>query len=492
MAFSLLNSVQSLGFLLKKSSVPSKAIKGQVFFIGSSGSLPSSVVKDLPSWNKAQLKNPLPLVSVDGTKGPLWFIHTKIIENKNQYGLFSPSPYAMARDLMGSVFRQALSKGVSSLVVEYFGEDEEEFKGLCIGLEMAHYSFPQYWPEKRPLKMSVSIKSSFKNQKTLLKEASQLGQAVNLSRFLVDLPPNALHPKSYAELLKGLLGEGAKTQVTIWNEQRLKKEKMGLLLAVGQGALHTPCLVHIKYRNAGKKKPLAFVGKGITFDSGGLDIKPASGMRLMKKDMGGSAAVAGLAYWVALTQPKVNCDFYLAIAENAISTDAFRPGDIIQARNGQTVEIHNTDAEGRLVLADALTVAAEAQPELIIDVATLTGAIKYGLGAQTPGLFSNSDNLAEVLLKSGQRGGDVAWRMPLIPEERGRLRSDVADMVNCTDGFGGAVTAALFLENFVEGVPWAHFDIYAWANKAQGALRQAGGSGQSVQSLSNFVSSQQY
>lgn len=258
-------------------------------------------------------------------------------------------------------------------------------------------------------------------------------------------------------------------------------------MAVGQASMQEPHMVHIQYRGAGKAKPIAFVGKGVTFDAGGLDIKPAAGMRLMKKDMGGSASVAGIAYWVIHSKAKINCDFYFAIAENSVAKESFRPGDVLTARNGKTVEIHNTDAEGRLVMADSLTVASEKKPKILIDIATLTGAIKYGLGGNVPGLFSNQDNLAECLLRSGQRHGDLCWRMPLIPEEKSRLKSDVADLVNCTNGYGGAITAALFLEMFTQNVPWAHFDIYAWAESAKGALAGAGGSGQIVQLMSDFL-----
>ena len=170
-----------------------------------------------------------------------------------------------------------------------------------------------------------------------------------------------------------------------------------------------------------------------------------------------------------------------------MSKESFRPGDVLQARNGMTVEIHNTDAEGRLVMADSITLAKENKPQCIIDLSTLTGAIKFGLGSQTPGLFSNSDNLAEALLKSGQKRGDVSWRMPLVPDEKARLRSDVADVVNCTSGFGGAVTAALFLEMFTGGVPWAHYDIYAWTESARGPYAASGGTGQIVQSMAYFL-----
>ena len=464
---------------------------GTLYFVGREESLPSTALKTVPSWLKEKIKNGASMLSWTSPKGPVWYLNAKILEMKSHYGYFSPSSFSMARDLAGGGFRSILGENLSSLQIEHFGSSDEELKGLCAGLEIAHYSFSSYWPVQNSLSIKISIKTKLKNSKELIREGALIGKSVNLSRFLVDMPPNELQPQSYSESIKKLFSKAFKTTVTIWDTKKLEKENMGLHLAVGQGALHGPSLVHIQYRNGGKSPAMAFVGKGITFDSGGLDIKPASGMRLMKKDMGGSATVAGLAYWVSQEKPEVNCDFYLALAENAVSRDSFRPGDIVKARNGKTVEIHNTDAEGRLVLADALTVACEAKPALVIDVATLTGAIKYGLGSNVPGLFANTDNLAETLLRSGQNAGDGAWRMPLTPEEKSRLNSEVADMVNCTDGFGGAVTAALFLESFIGNTPWAHLDIYAWNDRAKGAFRTSGGNGQAVQMLSQFIKNYQ-
>lgn len=490
---------QSLGQIVKKLKYLQSAKKtstgkggsGVIKFKSVDGKWPSKELAALLPRHKKSLTGGAPLLRVDGAKGPLWFLQGKDLEQKNHYGYFSPSPYAMARDMVAGVFRQALAAKLKSVKVEYIGENEEEFLGLCVGLEMTSYKFSRLWPESSSQLPQLVVKSGFKNHGKLVAEAQAVGSGANLARFLVDLPPNALNPTSYEKLametFKGLKG----VRCSVWNHKRLLKEGMGLHLAVGQASETPPCLIHIEYRSPGlKDAPLAFVGKGITFDSGGLDIKPPSGMRLMKKDMGGSATVMGLAHWVAQARPKVNCDFYLAVAENAIGGNAFRPSDIITAKNGKTVEIHNTDAEGRLVLADTLTIASRKKPKLIVDVATLTGAIKYGLGSDTPGLFSNDDSLAEILMSSSQKRGETAWRMPLVPGEKSRLRSEVADMVNCTDGFGGAITAALFLESFVEGVPWAHFDIYGWTGKTSGVFRHTGGNGQLVQALADFVMTQ--
>ena len=257
--------------------------------------------------------------------------------------------------------------------------------------------------------------------------------------------------------------------------------------------MRPPRLVKISYRPTKAAKgtqPIALVGKGITFDSGGLDIKPAAGMRLMKKDMGGSAAVVGAVYWAALTGAAHPIDAYVALAENSIGSRAFRPGDVLTARNGTTVEIHNTDAEGRLVLADALDVAVTAseKPRAVIDLATLTGAIKVALGANLAGLFTTDETLGAALAEAGTRAGDLTWAMPLVQRYRAQSNSNFADGVNAVDGFGGAITAALFLEKFARDVPWAHLDIYAWKDAADGAFAEGGGSGQGVLLLAEWLS----
>jgi leucyl aminopeptidase len=237
---------------------------------------------------------------------------------------------------------------------------------------------------------------------------------------------------------------------------------------------------------------LAFVGKGVTFDTGGLDLKPASGMRLMKKDMGGSATVSALAYFVQGARLSVPCDFYLALTENAVSEKSMRPGDVLFARNGTAVEIHNTDAEGRLALADAIDVAVRApkaaeRPELLVDVATLTGAMRVALGLDVAGYFSNDDDLAAEIEQAGLRAGETTWRMPLVPRYGRMLSSTIADLSNASDsGYGGAITAALFLQHFVGSVPWAHFDVMAFNPGPDGALSE-GGNGQAFCTLAEFV-----
>lgn len=243
-----------------------------------------------------------------------------------------------------------------------------------------------------------------------------------------------------------------------------------MIHAVGRAAAkqHAPRLIEIRW-GKDKHAPVAILGKGVCFDSGGLDIKPAAGMLLMKKDMGGAAHALALAELVMATGLPIRLHCLIPAVENAISADAFRPGDILTSRSGQTVEIGNTDAEGRLVLGDALTRAGEEKPELLIDFATLTGAARVALGPDLPAMFANDDNLAVALLQAGEACDDPLWRMPLWDQYADMLKSDIADLNNAADsGFAGCITAALFLKNFVpKDAAWAHFDTFAWRPAAK-------------------------
>jgi leucyl aminopeptidase len=324
--------------------------------------------------------------------------------------------------------------------------------------------------------------------------AADLALSMNIARHYTNLPPGDLNPRTYAESLVNLFSKSEAVAVEVWEGDKLVEERMNMLIAVGQASNEGPRFVHMRYRpkKASGEKPIALVGKGITFDSGGLDIKPSSGMRWMKKDMGGSAAVVGLVKWAERTEYPHPIDAYVSLAENSVGSRAFRPGDVLKARNGMTVEISNTDAEGRLVLADALDVAVSQEgvdkPSAVINIATLTGAIKVALGTDIAGLFSNSDHLASVLFDAGLSRGDLMWRMPLFQAYRSQLKSSFADCLNCSEGgFAGAITAALFLESFVKGIPWAHLDIFAWKDSPTGAWAEMGGSAQSVQALSEAL-----
>lgn len=413
--------------------------------------------------------------------GPVWICNA--VKPSNQF--FSDSVWTWAKESFGSLLGHFKLHKLKRVFIYTGKENESVLTPAFVGFELAMYQFKNYqdlnasdFPEilcDQPPKLSI-------------KNAQIISSSINLSRHLVNLPPNKLTPLHFVELTKTLTW-GKNTKIEAWESKRMKKEKMNLHLSVGQGSDNTPYLLHIKYARKGNSKSIAFVGKGITFDTGGLDIKPASGMRLMKKDMGGAAALLGLAQYVTKQEWSVDFDFYIALAENSINGNAFRPSDIIESRAGYKIEIDNTDAEGRLVLADALDLATKGKSNLecVIDVATLTGAIKVALGSDVAGLFTNDDTLADELTSSGRRMGDYCWRMPLVDKYFSSLSSSFADFKNSSEGFAGAITAALFLQKFVNQKKWAHLDIYAWNDKSTGSLSFAGGNGQGVSLLIDFV-----
>ncbi len=451
-----------------------------------------------PQFQKATLKkNTREFIQFLSERGPIWILSPRVRKGPfSHQGRLEDSNYSWMRDQVGTLVGFFKAYQVDSVEIELQATSEEQELGLFVALEMAAY---QYRSTVDGTALNDFPKVSFQKfgeafSKDILARAQALGSSVNMARHLVNTPPNFLNPDTMAAFVRRNFAGAKNIKLEIWDEKRLIKENMGLHLGVGRGAEHAPRLVHLKYRPTGKsakQKPIAFVGKGITFDSGGLDIKPSAGMRLMKKDMGGSAAVVALAKWAVDTQYPRPLDFYLALAENSVDAKSFRPSDVLTARNGLQIEIHNTDAEGRLVLGDALDVAvsqtAADEPEIVIDVATLTGAIKVALGGELAGLFSNDDRLAEELNRAGQAAGDLNWRMPMYGRYTSGMSSNFADYVNAVDGFGGAITAALFLEKFVRQKPWAHLDIYGWNDKPSGPLTMSGGSGQAVQCLAQFL-----
>ncbi|WP_164158210.1 leucyl aminopeptidase family protein, partial [Sandarakinorhabdus rubra] len=292
-------------------------------------------------------------------------------------------------------------------------------------------------------------------------------EAMALVRDLVDTPASDMGPGALAQAVVDVARPfGA--QVTVVKGEALIDQNYPAIHAVGRAAAEPPRLISLEWGDASLPR-VAIIGKGITFDSGGLNIKPTSGMALMKKDMGGAAHALALAGLVMRAGLRVRLHLVIPAAENAISGNALRPGDVIATRAGKTVEITNTDAEGRLVLADALGLAVEKAPALILDFATLTGAARVALGPQLPALFANDDALAAELLAASAQAHDPLWRLPLWSPYQDLLKSGIADMVNSADGgFAGAITAALFLERFVPGqIPWAHFDTFAWNNVAR-------------------------
>lgn len=476
----------------------SQASTGYLYVLGTEDRNKVSQLIDrwAPKFQRASLKRSArEFLQFTSDEGPVW-----ILCPRKKLGPFShqarleDSAYSWMREQVGGLIGYFKAYQIENVQIELHSTDEEQELGIFTALEIAGYNYRSIiegkglgdFPQMSYRKLGGAFNDS------VFKAARSLGAAVNLSRHLVNTPPNFVNPVTYARFVEKRFSKKKNVSVAVWDEKRLEKEGMGLHLGVGRGSENPPRLVHLSYRPKGsKKRPVAFVGKGITFDTGGLDIKPSSGMRMMKKDMGGSAAVLGLAQWAIDSQYPHALDFYLALAENSVDSKSFRPSDVITARNGMRVEIHNTDAEGRLVLADALDVAVtqkgKDEPEMVIDVATLTGAIKVALGGELAGLFSNDDQLAEALNLSGTQAGDLNWRMPLYSRYTSQMSSNFADIVNAVDGFAGAVTAALFLEKFVRQKSWAHLDIYAWNDKPSGPLSFAGGNGQAVQCLAQFL-----
>jgi len=316
-----------------------------------------------------------------------------------------------------------------------------------------------------------------------------------MARDLINEPPNDLYPEVLAARAKKVCDDNkdAGLSCTIIKHKELVDRGMALIDAVGRGSRRPPALVHMVYKPKAAKGEklvkLAFVGKGLTFDTGGICIKPAGGMEEMKGDMGGAANVIALMAAVAAAKPDVEVHGLIGCAENMPDGAAYRPGDIFGSYDGKTVEIINTDAEGRLVLADVLWyVAKKFKPKFMVDLATLTGAIMVALGTEYAGLFSNNDELSERLTNAGQETGERVWRMPLGAEYDKQIDSQFADMKNTGNRHGGSITAAQFLQRFVDGTPWAHLDI---AGTAMGApkseINQSWGSGFGVRLLDRLV-----
>jgi leucyl aminopeptidase len=314
-------------------------------------------------------------------------------------------------------------------------------------------------------------------------------EGVSLTRELVTEPANIIYPETFVERVRASL-DGTGVEIEVLDRAAMEKLGMGALLGVAQGSVREARLLVLRWNGGGEGQPTAFVGKGVTFDTGGISIKPAAGMEAMKWDMGGAGAVAGTLKALALRKAKANIVGICGLVENMPGGNAQRPGDVVTTMSGQTVEVINTDAEGRLVLADAVTYAQRNyKPGTIVDLATLTGAILISLGHEWAGLFSNNEELAGKLSKAGEESGDKLWRMPLADTFDRLIDSPIADMKNVGPREGGSITAAQFIQRFIEdGVKWAHVDMAgkAWSDKAS-ATYDKGATGFGVRLLDQYV-----
>ena len=376
-----------------------------------------------------------------------------------------------------------------------FGDPHAIAGPIAQGALMSSYHFNKYRSDDRrvlPLRSFYMVKPGFhRTPKTdrNLRLAHQLMKAVFLARDLVNEPPS-ITTASYLADQAVRHCRGPRVKVEVWGMKKIQTQGLAGLLAVNRGSHEEPRFIIIHFKPRGKaKKKVALIGKGITFDSGGLSLKSSKAMEMMKLDMAGAAAVIGAMSVLRDLDPPIEVTGYIPTTDNVPSGTAQKPGDVIRYLNGKTVEVLNTDAEGRLILADALALAARENPDCMINLATLTGACMVALGSQVAGIFGNDQLLVDKLIHAGREAGEKLWQLPLVKEYRDDIKSSVADIKNIGGSYGGAITAALFLQEFVARRPWAHLDIAgpAFAVK-ESATNSRGGTGFGVLTLLNFLS----
>lgn len=392
----------------------------------------------------------------------------------------------------GQAIKQTLTSGFNSIAI--IGTGEAEDARILLGARLAAYRFDKYMTkltdDQKPSVETVTLVTSAPDAVSeLWTELDAAAAGTELARDLMNEPPNVLYPASYADRIKELEELGVK--VTVLGEEEMTKLGMHSLLGVGQGSVRESQMAIMEWNGGGDEAPLALVGKGVCFDTGGISLKPGANMQDMKGDMGGSAAVVGAMKTLALRKAKANVVGLVGLVENMPDGNASRPGDIVYTMSGQTVENQNTDAEGRLVLCDVLWYAQETyKPKAVIDLATLTGAIIVSLGHENAGLFTNDDDLAVQLVTAGQAEGETLWRLPLSSGYDKLLKSQFADMKNIGGPAAGSITAAQFLQRFIkEGTPWAHIDIagVAWKSGEKSAIDPSWASGYGPRLLDRLV-----
>lgn len=373
---------------------------------------------------------------------------------------------AALRTLGARGARIANGERAATLAIVAPDNDGATIRALAEGAILGSYRFTKYLSGDRAPKaaldtVSIHVERLNAEGREALRVGEAIGRAVNFTRDLVTEPPNVLDAVELANRAVTVAKDGG-LKIQVFDKAEIRKRKMTLLLAVNQGSTNEPRFVHMSYVPRGAKKggkKIVFVGKGLTFDSGGLCIKPADGMLDMKVDMSGAANVVGLMAAVAALKPNIEVHGIFAATDNMPDGNAYRPGDVWPSMDGKSVEIINTDAEGRLVLADALTYARSLQPDLIVDNATLTGACMVALGNTCSGFYANRDALADDFAAACAEAGEQMWRMPLLEDLRDQLKSEIADLKHMGSRYGGSITAALFLREFVGDVPWIHCDI---------------------------------
>jgi leucyl aminopeptidase len=370
---------------------------------------------------------------------------------------------------------------------------EEVLAAVPEGFLLAGYRFDRYRSDARSSRVdSLALVSDVMPKpvvtKPVLDGATSLASAVYGARDLVNEPPSVATPRFLADHARAIAEQSKRVEVEVWDPKKIAKEGLTGLQAVARGSHEEPRFITLRYAGKQPRRRVALVGKGITFDSGGLSLKPAKSMETMKYDMAGAAAVMGAVAAVAALELPLEVTAYVPATENLPSGRAQKPGDVIRYANGRTVEVLNTDAEGRLVLADALVLASRERPDVIVDLATLTGAARIALGTQYACILGSDQTVVDGLIAAGRTAGEPCWQLPLVREYRDDLKSPIADLKNVGGGDAGTITAALFLAEFVDGVPWAHLDIAgpAYADKEM-PLATRGATGYGVRLLTQFL-----
>ncbi len=402
---------------------------------------------------------------------------------------------AQVRLMAAKAARAALAARATSLVLEVPYTAHGAERAAAEGVVLGAYRFTKYLTGDRLPKATlervtlVTTGRASKEAREAVEVGRQIGEAICIARDLVNEPPNELYPEALAKFCVDMAKERG-LKCTVFDKATLSKKGMKLFVAVGQGSAREPKMVHLVYSPEGKKpkKRLVFVGKGLTFDTGGICIKPAAGMEDMKGDMGGAANVIALMAALSVLRPDVEVHGLIGAAENMPDGAAYRPGDIFGSLDGKSVEIINTDAEGRLVLADVLAYGKSLEPDLMVDNATLTGACVVALGPFTNAYFANDDAVADEVRAAARDAGESMWQLPLLDELRDGLKSDWADLKHTADRWGGAITAALFLREFVGSTKWVHMDVAgpSLLHRAQG-LHPKGGTGHGVLTFLKLV-----
>ena len=385
------------------------------------------------------------------------------------------------REAIAKSIKKAMSIEAKTVAFKLEGIEFDYSEQFTMGVRIADYKFDKYKSEKKDKSINVVYVEA---NEPVVRKAEKVADAMAFTRNLANEPAQFATPTELASIACDL---GLETK--IYDKEECEKMGMGAFLAVGRGSSQEPKFIHMKYTCANPKKKIALVGKGITFDSGGLDIKPASSMLTMKDDMSGAACVLGVMSIIKELAPQVEVHGIIAACENMPGCSAYKPGDILTAKNGKTIEVDNTDAEGRLTLADALCYACELGVDEVIDIATLTGACMVALGSQAAGIMGNDSEMVKKLINVAENNGEKYWELPLWEEYAESLKSDIADMKNTGSRWGGAQTAGIFLQKFVKDVKWTHIDIagVAFLEKPQKELGK-GASGAGVRTLLHYLS----